>query len=93
MIKTDLQIKLPAGCYGRVAPHSGLALQHHIDVGGGTIDEDYHGNLGLIIFSHSEKPFNVFHGDCKIYYPEIKVVKELDDTKCGDEGFGSTGCN
>lgn len=53
MIKTYLQIKLPAGYYGRVAPHTGLALQHHIDVGGGIIDEDYHGNLGVIIFSHS----------------------------------------
>jgi len=53
VIKTYLQIKLPAGYYGRVAPHTGLALQHHIDVGGGIIDEDYHGNLGVIIFSHS----------------------------------------
>jgi dUTP pyrophosphatase len=100
VIKTALQLKLPAGCYGRVAPHSGLALQHHIDIGGGIIDEDYQANLGVIIFIHSEKPFNVFRGDyiaqliCeKIYYPEIKVVKELDDTKCGDKGFGSTGCN
>ena len=51
----------------------------------------------MIIFSHSEKPFNVFCGDriaqliCeKVYYPEIKEVKELDDTERGDEGFGST---
>jgi len=34
LIKTDLQIKLPPGCYGRVAPRSGLAVHHHIDVGG-----------------------------------------------------------
>jgi dUTP pyrophosphatase len=57
VIETDLQIKLRGGCYGRVAPRSGLALQHHIDIGGGVIDEDYRDNLGVIIFNYSEKPF------------------------------------
>jgi len=33
LVKTDLAIQLPPGCYGRIAPHSGLALHHHIDVG------------------------------------------------------------
>lgn len=32
--KTDIQIELPDGCYGRVAPRSGLAANHHIDIGG-----------------------------------------------------------
>ena len=34
LVKTDIQIHLPEGCYGRVAPRSGLALKNHIDVGG-----------------------------------------------------------
>lgn len=34
LVKTDLQIELPTGCYGRVAPRSGLALKNFIDVGG-----------------------------------------------------------
>lgn len=34
LVKTDLQIQLPPGCYGRVAPRSGLAWKNHIDVGG-----------------------------------------------------------
>jgi len=33
-VKTDIQIKLPAGNYGRIAPRSGLALKNKIDVGG-----------------------------------------------------------
>ena len=45
LVKTDLAIQLPPGCYGRIAPLSGLALQHHIDVGGGVMDDDYRGNL------------------------------------------------
>lgn len=31
---TDLQVSLPTGCYGRIAPRSGLALKNGIDVGG-----------------------------------------------------------
>uniref|UniRef100_A0A2K6FSX1 Deoxyuridine 5'-triphosphate nucleotidohydrolase n=1 Tax=Propithecus coquereli TaxID=379532 RepID=A0A2K6FSX1_PROCO len=46
VVKIDIQIALPAGCYGRVAPCSGLAAKHFIDVGAGVIDEDYRGNVG-----------------------------------------------
>lgn len=34
MVSTDLQIELPEGCYGRIAPRSGLAAKNSIDVGG-----------------------------------------------------------
>lgn len=34
LVKTDIAIKVPEGCYGRVAPRSGLALKKFIDVGG-----------------------------------------------------------
>jgi len=34
LIKTDIQIKVPHGTYGRVAPRSGLAWKNFIDVGG-----------------------------------------------------------
>ena len=34
LVKTDIQIQLPEGTYGRVAPRSGLALKNKIDVGG-----------------------------------------------------------
>lgn len=34
LVKTDLQITLPHGCYGRIAPRSGLAWKYFVDVGG-----------------------------------------------------------
>ena len=46
LVKTDIQIKVPHGTYGRVAPRSGLAWKHHIDIGAGVVDEDYRGNVG-----------------------------------------------
>ncbi|CAI9736088.1 5' [Octopus vulgaris] len=57
LAKTDLQIALPEGCYGRVAPRSGLALKHFIDVGAGVIDQDYRGNVGVLLFNFSETDF------------------------------------
>jgi dUTP pyrophosphatase len=100
IVKTDLQIQLPEGCYGRVAPRSGLAAKHHIDVGAGVIDEDYRGNVGVVLFNHGKEPFKVQRGDriaqliCeKILYPELEEVSEaLDTTERGTAGFGSTGC-
>jgi len=63
LILTELQIQLPECCYDRIAPCSGLALAHHIDIGGGVIDQDYRGNIGVIIYNHSDTPFIVSRWD------------------------------
>lgn len=34
LVLTDIQVELPEGCYGRIAPRSGLAAKNFIDVGG-----------------------------------------------------------
>lgn len=34
IVDTGLKIQLPEGCYGRIAPRSGLAAKNFIDVGG-----------------------------------------------------------
>ncbi|XP_067327504.1 deoxyuridine 5'-triphosphate nucleotidohydrolase, mitochondrial [Anolis sagrei] len=98
IVKTDIQIALPAGCYGRVAPRSGLAAKHFIDVGAGVIDEDYRGNVGVVLFNFGKESFKVKKGDriaqliCeRIYYPELEEVEVLDETERGSGGFGSTG--
>jgi dUTPase/gag-polyprotein putative aspartyl protease len=41
VIATDLEIALPIGTYGRLAPRSGLAAKQFIGIGGGVIDRDY----------------------------------------------------
>jgi len=58
LIKTDIQICPPRGTYGRIAPRSSLAL-HHLDVGAGVIDEDYRGNICVILFNHSNQDFYI----------------------------------
>ena len=91
---------MPHGTYGRVAPRSGLAWKNHIDIGAGVVDEDYRGNVGVVMFNHADVQFEVKRGDrvaqlvCeKIAYPEIEELPSLDDTERGVGGFGSTGTN
>ncbi|XP_078474947.1 deoxyuridine 5'-triphosphate nucleotidohydrolase, mitochondrial [Lampetra planeri] len=100
VVQTDIQIALPEGCYGRIAPRSGLAAKHGIDVGAGVIDEDYRGNVGVVLFNFGKKPFVVKRGDriaqliCeKIFYPQLEECTSLENTERGSGGFGSTGTN
>ncbi|KFK34016.1 hypothetical protein AALP_AA5G091100 [Arabis alpina] len=98
LIPTDLSIAVPEGTYARIAPRSGLAWKHSIDVGAGVIDADYRGPVGVILFNHSDFEFEVKLGDRiaqmvieKIVTPEVVEVEDLDDTVRGKGGFGSTG--
>lgn len=101
LIKTDIAVIIPPHLYGRVAPRSGLAWKNSIDVGAGVIDSDYRGNIGVILFNHSDVPFNIAEGDRiaqlifeKIEIPtfiEVDDVNKVETTKRGSGGFGSTG--
>ena len=89
---------MPPLTYGRVAPRSGLAYKKGIDVGAGVIDEDYRGEVGVILFNFGEEDFEVAPGDRiaqlileKISMVGLKEVDDLDQTDRGAGGFGSTG--
>lgn len=90
--------------YLRIAPRSGLAYKHGIDVGAGVIDSDYRGEIKVILFNHGLNPFVIKKGDRIaqailtriLRFNSISVVdnskeSELTNTKRGTEGFGSTG--
>ncbi|KAJ0577862.1 putative dUTP diphosphatase [Helianthus annuus] len=98
LVATDLSIAVPEGTYARIAPRSGLAWKHSIDVGAGVVDADYRGPVGVILFNHSDVEFEVKVGDRiaqliveKIVTPEVVEVEDLDSTVRGAGGFGSTG--
>jgi dUTP pyrophosphatase len=100
VVPTDVVVALPAGTYGRIAPRSGLALKHGIDVGAGVIDPDYRGNVGILLFNFSDTDFAVKAGDrvaqliCeRVATPDVKEVAEIDETARGANGYGSTGVN
>lgn len=98
LVKTDIAISIPEDSYGRIASRSGLAVKHGIFIGTGTIDKDYIGNIGAVLFNFSDNPFVIKRGDRvaqliiqKIHYADIAIVDTLDDTERGDKGYGSTG--
>ncbi len=98
VVSTDIAIITPPGTYGRVAPRSGLATNHGINVGAGVIDIDYRGPLYVVLFNHSSVPFCICCGDrvaqliCeKIVYPTVEEVTTLDCTTREKNGFGSSG--
>lgn len=98
LVKTELSIAIPEGTYARIAPRSGLAWKHSIDVGAGVIDYDYRGPVSVILFNYSDTDFHIKEGDRiaqlileKIATPEVLEVDSLDSTERGAGGFGSTG--
>lgn len=98
MVSTGIAVQIPTGHYGRIAPRSSIAWKKYVDVGGGVIDQDYRGEVQVLLYNHSGSIFHIKSGDRiaqliieKISYPEVEVVESLDDTERGSGGFGSTG--
>lgn len=99
LIKTDIAIAIPPNSYARIAPRSGLSWKNGIDIGGGVIDFDYSGVVGVILFNHSDVNFEVKKGDriaqliLERIVPNVVLeeVETLPETKRGSGGFGSTG--
>ena len=89
---------MPRGTYGRIAPRSGLAAKHGVDVGAGVIDADYRGEVKILLINHSDVKFDIKKGDRiaqlvleRISLAELNEVSELEETQRGQKGFGSTG--
>ena len=105
LIKTGLSMSLfdssedmGTVLYGQIAPRSGLAYRRGIAVMAGIIDQDYRGEVGVILHNTDNSEIALHGGERiaqliikKVYVPPVEVVDELDDTSRGEGGFGSTG--
>jgi dUTP pyrophosphatase len=100
LIPTGIAIALPPGYELQIRPRSGLALKHGITLPNtpGTIDEDYRGEIQVIMMNASEEHFLVTRGmriAQAVLAPVVRVswnpVPALDETARGTGGFGSTG--
>jgi hypothetical protein len=87
----------PPGTYARIAPRSGLIVKHGIDLGAGVIDEDYQGEIKVVLINNSTIPFQVRPGDriAQLIFEKIlraipKVTKDLSETIRYSQGFSST---
>jgi dUTP pyrophosphatase len=100
LVPTGLAIALPPGYELQVRPRSGLALKNGIILPNspGTVDEDYRGELQVIIMNAGTEPVTIERGmriAQAVLAPVIRVawqeVAELPPTDRGAGGFGSTG--
>ena len=98
---TGLAIRVPRGTYGRVAPRSGLAVKHGIDVLAGVVDRDYAGPVHVALINLGQAPVTLENGDRIAQLVLEKIVRAtaievsadtgLPRTDRGAGGFGSTG--
>ena len=62
LIRTDLNLAIPTGHYGKIAERSGLALKI-IVAHNGTIDSDFRGVVCVILTNNSKSYYQVKKGD------------------------------
>ena len=100
LIPTGLILEIPRGYEGQVRPRSGLALKHGVTVHNspGTIDEDFRGEVGVILINLSDMPFTIYSGDriaqlviAKYERVEFVLSESLSETERNEGGFNSTG--
>lgn len=97
-IATGIAVELPPGTEGQVRPRSGLFARLGVHAALGTIDNDYRGEVGVVLINDGPGAYSVKKGDriaqlvvAPVCRCEIVEVSELSDTKRGAGGFGSTG--
>lgn len=97
LVPLGLQMAIPDGFYGRLAPRSGHALKAGIDVLAGVIDATYRGEVGVVLLNTGNAPYTITKETAVAqiiieahYDSEWVLVGRTDDTERGDGGFGST---
>ena len=99
-VATGFAIAIPPGYEVQVRPRSGLALKHGITCLNtpGTIDEDYRGEVKVILANLGDAPFAIVRGEriaqlvpAPVQRALFHEVDSLDETARGGGGFGSTG--
>ena len=100
IVPCGFAMALPPGYEAQVRPRSGLAAKHGVTVlnSPGTIDEDYRGEVKVILINHGSEAFEIRRGDriAQMVVAPVSAVtfterESLDETTRGAGGFGSTG--
>ena len=100
LVPTGISIAFPSEFEIQIRPRSGLAAKNNISVLNtpGTIDSDYRGEIKVVLINLSKDEFTIHPKDriaqmvfTNAIQVKFKEVQNLDQTKRGDGGFGSTG--
>ena len=98
LVPTGIHIELPQGYEAQVRGRSGNAIKLGVVEHLGTIDSDYRGDVGVILFNKGYEPVEINDGDrigqliiSPVVQAEWEEVEQLSDTERGSGGYGSTG--
>ena len=100
LVPTGLSFAVPPGYEGQVRPRSGLALRNGVTClnSPGTLDNDYRGELCVILVNLGEEEVHFQRGEriaqlvvAEVARAELAEVLELPATGRGPGGFGHTG--
>lgn len=94
---TGVHIEIPQGYVGFIKSKSGLNIKHGITAEG-VIDCGYTGSIVVKLYNHTGKNYKFHKGDkitqlviLPINTESLELVESLNETKRGDNGFGSSG--
>jgi len=99
-IPTGIAVEIPKGYVGLIKDRSGLALKYALHCLAGVIDENYRGEIKVVVINLGREKVFIQKGTRiaqLLLVPYLKVepieVEELSDTERGEKGFGSSGVN
>jgi dUTP pyrophosphatase len=98
VVPTGYCISTPKGTYRRIAPQSGLALKHSIDIAAGVINLDYWGEVKVLMINNRSQTYTA-EGTCiaqlileRVERPDVLLLMDnFEETKWQEDRFGLTG--
>lgn len=96
--KTGFAIEIPPGYWGNIRDRGGLARKNGIHTMSGVLDENYRGELQLVLINLGTKPYEAKKGErlaqlivSPYVRSTVEIATELSDTKRGSGAFGHSG--
>ena len=97
-VPTGIAVEIPEGHFGLIKDRSGLALKHALHCLAGVVDENYRGEIKVVMINLGREEFKIEKGTriaqlliVPYLSVEVEEVEELSDTERGERGFGSSG--
>lgn len=98
LVSTGVAVAVEPGFGMFIWDRSGMSAKHGQHRVAGVVDSSYRGEVKVALVNLTNKPYQIKKGDriaqaviSPILLPEVEIVKDLDATDRGADGFGSTG--
>lgn len=99
VVETGLAFEIPKGYEIQARGRSGLAFKNNIVAAHfGTIDENYKGEVKILLYNFSNTPYLITAGDrvaqgvlAPVTRADFYETTELSDSERGPKGFGASG--